>query len=230
MTTCAGLSRTLQGKKFDNVTRRGKFMIATIKESDRKLVIHFGMTGSLEYTRFHERSEEAIRYGHLIMRFIDGNALVWTDRRKFGGIYLVSHIADIPLLKEMGPEPLDITTHDFMSLLDRHAAKNIKVFLMDQRDIAGIGNVYSNEILYRSGIAPVRYIDSIGPKERKRLYTQMKKVLKAPICIGPPEGEFGREWLIVHTREMRCPADARHTLVKKKIVGRSAYYCPIHKR
>jgi formamidopyrimidine-DNA glycosylase len=230
MTTCEGLVAALRGKRIEDVRRRGKFMIVSIEGTDRKLVFHFGMAGSLVYTKGDARNEEAAKYGHLVIRFSSGDELVWTDRRKFGRIYLVERPTDIPLLAEMGPEPLDMAASDFMKLLGERQGKNVKAFLMDQRDIAGIGNEYSNEILYRAAIAPTREIGSLSTKERQDLYKEIQKVLKAAIRTGPPDDGFGKEWLIAHTKDRRCPSDPSHTLVKKTIAGRSAYYCPVHQR
>ncbi len=229
MTTCASLARELHGRAFLDVSRRGKFMIVRLAGSSKKLVVHFGMTGSLDYAGKGEHHRD-LKHIHLLIRFGDSGSLVFSDQRKFGRIYLPRDISDVPLLGKLGPEPLDLTIDEFMDVLVTHGIKNVKAMLMEQRIIAGIGNLYSNEILYRARIAPTRRVASLTRTERRKLYRSMRMVLADAIRIAPPEGKFGRAWLLSHMRDGRCPLDRSHMLTKKRIGGRSAYYCPIHQR
>ena len=224
--------KKLVGESFKKAWRRGKFLIVEIKGIPEKLVIHFGMTGDLHYVKQDNEKEGEDRFARLIFKFDNGYELRWLNMRKFGRVYLVRDLNKIGLIKEMGAEPLKISKAQFLELLNKNKEKNIKAFLMDQREIAGIGNVYSDEILFRSRINPQKDVKSLDKIEKEKLFDKMKEVLKEAIQIRPPTGMlFGANWLLAHRRgDMRCPIDRNHRLKKETIAGRSAVYCPIHQK
>jgi len=227
-TTSSGLGRALKGKQFINAYRRGKFLITEIKDSDYKLVFHFGMTGYFRYGKPENADPDENKHAYLIISLRNGYELRWINIRKLGEIYLVKNIKEVPLIKNMGPEPLKISKKEFFDILKDHEIKNIKSFLMDQKDIAGIGNEYSDEILFRAHIDPHRKIKSLSKKERKKLYNIIQDTLKRAIDAGPPYGKMNSSWLVAHRKDMVCPKNKKHKLVKEKIAGRSAIFCPEH--
>ncbi len=215
------LRNELIGKSFIDVNRRGKFLICEIKDIPEKLIFHFGMTGDLHYVKQRTKKD---RFTRLVIKFENGYELKWLSIRKLGKIYLVKDPEEVKLIKEMGPEPLTISKKDFFKILDKHQRKNIKAFLLDQRDIAGIGNVYSDEILFKAKINPHKNIETIGSEQREKLYRSMKMVLKEAIDCNM---YFDSSWLIVHRgRDMRCPRNKNHKLKREIIAGRSCYFCP----
>lgn len=231
----AQAQKILAGHSFKTASRRGKFLISPIKNSPYTIVFHFGMTGSLDVAPKNKLSDEDKKYGQLIFNFSDGTALVWINKRKFGRVYLVTDINEIKILKTMGPDALNISQTDFLALLDDKKTSVIKTLLMDQSKIAGIGNEYSNEILYQAGILPQRKIASLSSPERKKIYTTMRKVLKKAIALRtlPSSTNLPNSWLLTHIkvlRDMRCPKNKDHVLVRKTIGGRSAIYCPIDQK
>ncbi|MGB8367640.1 MAG: DNA-formamidopyrimidine glycosylase family protein, partial [Candidatus Babeliales bacterium] len=147
----AGFKKALIGKKFSSVKREGKYLIIYLRSSDKKVVMHFGLTGFLVYTK---DKEEEVRFSKVTFLFADGSVLHWCDIRKFGAIWLVKQLDEIKGLEKIGPDPLAISKKDFLALLAQSKKKNIKSFLMDQSIIAGIGNEYSDEILFQSKINP----------------------------------------------------------------------------
>jgi formamidopyrimidine-DNA glycosylase len=179
----------LEGKKFQDASRRGKFLIASLKGTENNLILHFGMTGDLQYRKMgKDKAPYDEVYAKVVFQFRNGYELLWINKRKFGKVYLVDKPERIDLIRQMGPEPLEISKKDFLATLEEKKRKNVKSFLMDQRDIAGIGNEYSNEILFRCGIHPKKRIQSLKEADRKQLYKTMKSTLKKAIRVEPPKG------------------------------------------
>ena len=198
-------------------------MIVETAGDSYKLILQFGMTGALRYGQRAELTGEEKKYARLIVEFQNGGELLWINVRKLGKIYFVRDLNDVGILKTMGPEPLELTQDQFLELLQKHATKNIKSFLMDQSDIAGIGNEYSNEILFQAGIDPHHTIDSLSEKKRRDLFQVMERVLEQGIATKP--GPLPDDWLTAHKNRMDCPKDSNQRLTKETIAGRSAVFC-----
>ncbi|MBD3360120.1 MAG: Fpg/Nei family DNA glycosylase, partial [Candidatus Buchananbacteria bacterium] len=222
--------KTLKNKQFNNAWRRGKFLIAELKNDPHKLIFHFGMTGDFKYAKKDNLNKEDKQSAQLIIEFVNDYQLLWLNPRKLGNVYLVKDIKEIKTIKEMGPEALKLSQKEFLSLLNEHSTKNIKAFLMDQSDIAGIGNEYSNEILFQSEINPHIKIEKLSKEQRKKFYNTMKKYLKKAIELKPPDIHFPDSWLLAHQKDKKCPKNKNHQLKKETIAGRSALYCPQHQK
>jgi formamidopyrimidine-DNA glycosylase len=227
--TFPNFRQALVGRKFSQAYRRAKYLIIELEGVDEKMVMHFGMTGYLRYRKQDAEKDREDRFAQVTFLFANGYELQWMSKRKLGRIYWVRDINDINALKEMGPEPFDLSEADFLELLAERANKNIKAFLMEQKDIAGIGNEYSDEILFHAGISPKRKTDDLNDKEKKTLFQNMRSVLEDAVRVGAPDGDFGPEWLLSHrSGDMLCPKNSRHKLVKETIAGRPSVYCPEH--
>lgn len=217
----------LIGRRFRDAWRRGKFLIIELGGIPERLIIHFGMTGNFHNARQGATRNGKDRFTRLVFRFENGYELRWLNMRKLGGVYLVKDPQDIGLIREMGPEPLELAKPDFLELLEKHRTKNVKAFFLDQRDIAGVGNIYSDEILFRARISPHRKINTLSPAEKEGLYRVMRRVLRDAIKVRPPSGRFGWHWLLFHRgRDMRCPRDKTHSLKREIIAGRATVFCP----
>ncbi len=216
----------LIGREFVEARRRGKFLIAEVGGIEEKVVFHFGMTGSLSYSRQRDSKFGRDEYAQVTFKFEQGYELRWINIRKLGKIYFVKKPERVDLLKEMGPEPLSLSKKEFLDLLEEHERKNVKTFLMDQRDIAGIGNIYSDEILFQAEIDPHSDIKDLSEEKRKELYQKMKNVLIEASNLSHPGAKFPSSWLTAHREEMECPNYKTHKLEKEKIGGRTARFCP----
>ncbi len=229
-------SDLLIGKSFSKVVRKGKFLIATLAGSECFVVMHFGMTGWLEYKKQSDFDDTDKRFGQIIFALPSGYALLLLDKRKFAKVYVVHDPNEIKTLKKMGVDALTISAKDFSALLDKKKSRVIKTVLMDQSLIAGIGNEYSNEILYQAKIDPARKCGTLTPAEIKRIYTEMRAILRKAISFGGSIGNAEKlppSWLLYHiktSRDMRCPHNKEHLLKRKTIGGRSAIYCPIDQK
>ncbi len=222
------LQKVLIGHQFSQADRRGKYLIASISGTDKKLIIHFGMTGTLHYTARDNPRENEDQYTKFTFRFVNGKELRWINRRNLGKLFLVKNIGDISALGELGPEPSDISQKDFTQLLEHNSSRGIKHLLMDQSVIAGIGNVYSDEILFQAGLKPSRKVASLSDKEKNHLYTKMQYVLREAIKRQADPSRMPRTWLTPHRGQSSdCPRDSG-TIRTATINGRTTYYCAKH--
>lgn len=233
--------KNLIGLEFESVDRKGKYLVINISDSDYKLVMHFGMTGFLIYSK---DLKEKIRFSAVNFIF-KGAILHWMSVRKFEKIWLVKDIDELHLNK-LGPDALKIPQKDFLDLSQKYKTKNIKTFIMDQEIISGIGNEYSDEILFQAGIDPHHSIKDLSKDKLLKIYKEMAKVLKYSIKLriediakDPKEFFFSNKdrqtfkssYLQAHRHtDMICPKNKKHQLKRIKIGGRSAYYCPIDQK
>lgn len=240
--TFAAFKKALIGAQFKHAERLGKYLIISLKNSDQKVVMHFGLTGSLEYTK---DAKNDVRFSVVRFIFKDHSVLHWKSIRKFEKIWLVSDLNKIKALKTLGPDPLKLSAKEFSELIEQNQTKNIKAFLMDQDKIAGIGNEYSDEILFQAGIDPHHAIKDLSKPALTKLYKQVRSVLKyatkvqvsiikkqAPDFFSQDNRKiFKKSYLQAHRHiDMICPKSSAHTLKRVKLAGRTTYYCPEDQR
>jgi formamidopyrimidine-DNA glycosylase len=224
------IGQRLTGARVKGLGRRAKYgMIHT--DRDDTMIFHLGMSGSWRIN--HAKLD---KHDHLLLETDEGTRLSLNDPRRFGSVDLVQtdELADWPPFKALGPEPLDITPLELKRRLAGRSA-SIKLLLLDQRIIAGLGNIYVCEALYRAGIHPKRAGGSISLDRVKRLVPAIHDVLAEAIAAGgstlrdfaSPDGELGyfSKSFSVYDREGR-PCSCGGTV--KRIVqgGRSTFYCP----
>lgn len=214
--------------------RRAK---AIILELERKqyLLVRLGMTGHFHYASKGESPGKDEKFAVVKFLFQDGSILSFTDIRKFGSLRLLTEIQLKQKLDEFGPEPLgkDFSLNLFTEILGRKKKARIKVTLMDQNFIAGIGNIYAQEALYHAGITPLRVIGTFTKEEIKRLYLAIRKVLQQAIAHNGTtvenyvhiEGSGGFQRYLAVYQKVKCPRG--HTLQRKEIGGRGTSYCTI---
>ena len=221
------LKQRLIGRSFENAFRRGKFLIIKVKGISERLIVHFGMAGNLHYVKQGEERKGEDRFTRLCFEFANGYELRWINRRKLGKIYLTEP-KKIKLIEEMGPEPLELSECGFLKLLTNYKQKNLKAFLMDQRNIAGIGNIYSDEILFQAKISPQRKIEDLTQKEKRVLFQKTRYVLTKATNFLISLREFPKSWLEPHRHTDRiCPRNKNHKLSREIIGGRPAIFCHI---
>lgn len=225
-TTPTALGRGLKGATFKDAGRRAKYLLV---HTDRGsiLMMHFGMTGDILFT---ERGEPKPRFGKVEFHFEGGSCLHFIDIRLFGkvALYHTSDESTIPPIARLGPEPLSraFTFKKFEAIVRGHRT-TIHQLLMDQGLIAGIGNLYSDEITHQAGVRPYRSTSSLSDNEVRRLYDKMKWVLRRAIELDAELEDHADVFLIPNRgRDGRCPK-TNDKLLKKTIGGRSSYYCPV---
>ncbi len=214
------LASRLGGTEIASSRRHGKHLLA-ILDNGSALALHFGMTGDLAYYR---NPEAEPRYAQLVMTFRGGYHLAYNSRRRLGEIRLIDDVDDFAEENELGPDALEVSRDAFYAALK--GRRGLKASLMDQRHLAGIGNVYSDEILFQAGILPTRQGDDLNGADRKRLYSTMRRVLRTVIRHQADPGQLPRTYL-TRNREEGAPCPKCSGKVKtKRVGGRRAYYCP----
>lgn len=242
----ANLKNALEGRRFSHFGRRAKYILACL-DSGQVLAIHLGMSGRVRL--FDERDDYSPgKHDHLILQ--TGNSgFALNDARRFGMVMLMDEkdMAGHPSFKGLGPEPLD---NGFSGpvLAQALAGKKapVKSALLDQRVVAGLGNIYVCEALYFAGIHPERLSGSLTETETENLALAIKDVLRRAIDAGgsslrdyrQADGELGyfqHQFAVYGKAGETCPAcsgDVRENGCIKKIkqAGRSTFYCPDRQR
>jgi len=219
------VSRLKQGVKnrsFESTRRHGKHLFVRL-DNGRCLVLHFGMTGFLKY--FKNPGKEP-SHSRLVVHFSNGYHLAYDCQRKLGGIHLVRDLEPFISEKELGPDALEeqFDCDAFKRRLSGISGA-LKSALMNQKVLAGIGNVYSDEILFQAGLNPKVKAKTLDKKTLRNLYKKMREVLNTAIqCHASPE-KFPPHYLIPHRKDGTCPKCGTE-LAHEKVSGRTASFCP----
>lgn len=234
------LSRQIKNYRIDAIKRKGKniiFHLSKASHSQKLLIIHLKLTGRLLVGREFLKNQK--NYIRAVFYLDKGSALCFSDVRKFGKIIFGDKkvVENLPDLKDLGPDPLDnsLTVDEFVNLISSEKRK-IKQVLLDQKVIAGVGNIYSDEALWLSKINPLTPANRIGEKQLRNLFRAVKKVLKKSIRLRgssmrnyrDTEGKEGgyMKARLVYARE-GLPCFRCQTKIKRiKIGTRSSHFCP----
>jgi len=213
----ADLEATLTGNRFGTILRRGKFLLFPLAD-ESVLAINPMLTGRFQYL---DPSAKRRAKTCLIITFEDGKQLRYSDARLMGKIYLASDagkVSSIPMFLEMGPDALEVSEEEFRTRIRKHSGA-IKNILTNHKFIAGIGNAYSDEILFEARVQPFRKRTTLSDDEVGALYAGLRKVMDRSIPILREKFRDGldyeewREHLKVHRKggdrkdkdEGRCP-------------------------
>ena len=224
------LGQRLTGSTVTGLGRRAKYGLIHTNRGDT-MIFHLGMSGSWRIDH-----AELGKHDHLLLETDQGNKLALNDPRRFGSVDLVhtEELPDWPAFKALGPEPFDLEVRQLRkSLAGRTAA--IKLLLLDQTIVAGLGNIYVCEALYRAGIHPKRPGGSVSRERLRRLIPAIRQVLEEAIEAGgstlrdfaSPDGELGyfSKTFAVYDREGK-PCGCGGTVRRIVQGGRSTFYCP----
>lgn len=227
--------REVEGRTITMIGRRGKYLLFELDSGD-SLIIHLGMAGQLLYRARNTEREDFTR----VTFILDGDELRFTDVRKLGELYLYSPGRYEGLdVSKLGPEPLsDAFTTGYLTKALAKKKKAIKPVLMDQDVVAGIGNIYSDEILFDARIHPKRPASSLGSGEISKLHRATQVVLEGAIQLRGTSARddrfvdaFGRrgnfqDQLQVYERTEQPCLVCGQPISTTKLGGRSAHFCP----
>src|SRR5207249_10902710 len=167
-----GLARQLKGHRFEASRRHGKHLFVRA-DSRTWLRLHFGMTGFLHYFKSEEK---APRHARVVFVFEKHYRLAFDDQRKFGEIGLIKDVDEYLKKRGLGPDALDVDLAEFQNIFGKHRG-TVKSILMNQKLIAGIGNIYADEILCRARIHPAAQISSLEDKAVAKLLRAMRYIV-----------------------------------------------------
>ncbi|MES2986297.1 MAG: bifunctional DNA-formamidopyrimidine glycosylase/DNA-(apurinic or apyrimidinic site) lyase [Pseudomonadota bacterium] len=226
-----GLGQRLTGATVTSLSRRAKYGLIDTNRGD-SLIFHLGMSG-----RWRIDPSEIGKHDHFVIE-TSKHRLALNDPRRFGSVDLVQTdaLAEWPTFKALGPEPLgpDFSARHLAAVFKDRIAP-VKALLLDQRIVAGLGNIYVCEALYMAGIAPIRAAGTITRPRLEKLVTAIREVLEAAIEAGGsslrdyarPDGELGyfaKQWRVYGREGEPCACGG---LVERRVdSGRSTFWCP----
>ena len=221
------IGKKLDGRKITGLRRRAKILIIDFSDGS-SLLFHLKLTGQLIF------NGEPNKHTRRIFQFSDGSRLVFNDVRKFGWWKIVKNTQKLE--QSLGPEALDLDLQSLKDLLGKRPNAKIKPLLMDQKAIAGIGNIYSDEILFASQVNPLRQAKSLKDEEIRRIYGNIKKILSDAIkyrgssveyyldACGQ-KGDYAKRHKVYQKEGKKCPRCGA-VIKRLKLGGRSAHFCP----
>lgn len=207
------------------VDRHGKYLFLKTK-SNQWLVLHFGMTGYVTYFNSKEESSSHIR---LLVEFENGYHLAYHNQRLFGKIWLINNKGYFIKKLHIGQDALQMTVDNFSDIIRNHKMM-IKSLLMNQSLIAGIGNIYADEILFQSNVHPKTLCHRLSKTKRRNIYHNMIDILQTAIDARADFSLYPVSFLIPYREKNgMCPKDGR-PLQAIKINGRTSYFCLNHQK
>ncbi|HEY0224078.1 MAG TPA: bifunctional DNA-formamidopyrimidine glycosylase/DNA-(apurinic or apyrimidinic site) lyase [Pseudolabrys sp.] len=241
--------KRIEGKTIEGLGRRAKYLLADLSSGD-VLIMHLGMSGSFrvddaKIAKYHHEKSKSAAHDHVVFHMSNGATVTFNDPRRFGSMKLVARakIDREPLLRSIGPEPLG-NEFDAAMLAQACAGKktSLKAALLDQRVVAGLGNIYVCEALFRARLSPKRQASTIAGRDGKpnaravALVDAIRTVLQDAIKAGGSSlrdhrradgslGDFQHNFLVYDREGAPCPGCKGKV---KRIVqnGRSTFYCP----
>lgn len=220
------VGKKLSGKPIKRVRRAGKILLIDFADKS-SLAFHLKLTGQLLL------NAKPSQHTRKVFNFDDGTKLIFNNMRKFGWWKKVKSSKDIEA--KLGPDALALNLKTFLSLIKKRPKSKIKPLLMDQKFIAGIGNIYADEILFASKIQPTRLAYTLTEQEIKVLLQSVKRILKAAIKSGGSSvkdyvdiegktGKYKKCHKVYRKAGQKCPRCG--AIIKRlKLGGRSAHFC-----
>jgi formamidopyrimidine-DNA glycosylase len=239
----------LKDGSFQKISRWGKYIIVQLSRKNEYLIIHLRMTGQIIYINKkkvtvggHSTGGENLdlpnKQTHLIIYFQDDSKLFYNDQRQFGFWQIVNLKGLKQVQDKLGLNPLhaEFNLLSFKKLL-KNRKGNIKAFLLNQKHIAGLGNIYTDESLFRAHILPFRKINTLTMKEVKKLCQSIKDILKLSVehrgttfnsyvDVGGRKGKFIKFLKVYKKEGQKCSRCGKEKIKKIKVAGRGTRYCP----
>lgn len=237
----------VQNVEIVEIVRRAKNIIIKLS-NNYNLLIHLKLSGQLFYLKSGEKhffGDLPNKYTRVIVNFDDNSKLFFNDFRRFAYMKVIDDKNLQEELSKFGPEPLEksFTLEKFKEILKHKPKSKVKVFLMDQSNIAGIGNIYSDEILWLAKIHPARIIGTLSQHDKQAIFDSTKIILKKALQLkgtsGKDEmyrridgemGQYKKELKAYQRTGQQCLRNDGGVIERIKINGRSAHFCPACQR
>jgi formamidopyrimidine-DNA glycosylase len=235
------ITRAARGHRVVAVRRRGKYILIDF-DGAAGVLVHLGMSGRL---RLHGAPEPRAKHTHFMLSLDDGRQMRLVDPRRFGWVSAGTPVDGLPELASLGPDPLTELTAEALAQALLSSRAPVKAFLLDQKRIAGLGNIYVCEALHRARLSPKRTASTIAaksgaPNERAgKLVDAIKAVLNDAIAAGGSSlrdhrqtsgelGMFQHNFRVYDRAGQRCPTPGCKGTIKRIVqTGRSTYFCPV---
>lgn len=217
------LRKHLLHNRLIGAERRGKWLFLEISDGFF-LVLHFGMSGNLHYYKGEQPDHTA-----LDLELKDGYHLAFVCVRKFGGFDIIDSVDRFIKKKELGPDALTVSKKRFVELMESRSG-HVKTALMDQSLLAGIGNIYSDEILYQEHLSPRTELEELDEKDLESIHSAMQRILKTSISNSSDFSKIPSRYLLGRRSPGEDCGICDGKIKTVKVGGRTAYYCPEHQR
>jgi len=209
----------LTGRTFVSSYRRGKFLFGEL-DSGAHLQLHFGMTGDLQP---YVDPADAPRFERFRWLFTDGSLLGFDDSRKFSHIVWVDDLPAYLLSRGLGPDALEISEADFLELMVRRKGQ-LKAFLLDQHAVAGVGNLYADEICFQARIHPGSRIDLLSEQHKKLIFRLMQEILHSAVERLAYYREYPENWFWQWRKLGQLGPEGQGVVQRATIAGRTTYF------
>lgn len=218
-TTQKEFTQTFKNQSFTETQQIGKYLF--IKSDVKKwLVLHFGMSGKLDFSALDDLPKHAI----ITFYFKDNTHFSYVCPRKFGKVWITDSVEAFQKEHKLGPHALSLSKKDFLEMMEKQTA-GAKSVLMDQHKIAGIGNVYTDEILFQSHVHPKTKVSNLTKPELNSIYSNISKVLKKATQFIEKGDSAPDNWLKSHRHEGDACPDCKGKVQKTTVGGRTTYFC-----
>src|SRR5215217_2485279 len=215
------LQSTLKGRMFESTRRHGKNLFVEL-DDDGWLLMHFGMTGRLKYFKDMDQDPP---HDRLLISFENRYHLAFDCKRMLGKVDLIEDLEEFIREKKLGPDLLELDYISFQRCFEGRKG-TVKSALMNQQVVAGVGNIYSDEILFQASIHPGTGVQRLDDAALKKLFRETRRVLETAIERVADPQKLPDSFLLSHRREgEKCPR-GNGEIRKIKAAGRTAYYCP----
>lgn len=211
----------VMGNFLEETFRHGKFLFIKLHKHGN-LLLHFGLTGDLVFVK---SDADPPRIFVLQLHFENGNSLYFTDTRKMGKVGLVDDIETFIAERGYGEDALKIKGKDFINRLEKKRVA-VKTTLMNQKLVSGVGNEFSDEILFQVGIHPASITAKLSTAQLKTIYREMVSILKEAIKHNAERSKLDHYFFLDNRKAgLKCPG-CKGTTAFETVGGRSAYFCP----
>lgn len=211
------------GTQFTGTRRHGKYIFVGSKDGPW-LHIHLGMAGSLRVTT---DGDDLPKYIRLSVTFEGGTQLHFRDPRKFGSVHLIEDVDAFIEEKRLGPDALTVGDNAFADTIGKTNGA-VKSALLSQKKLAGIGNLWSDEALFRTGIDPAAKANALAADKINDLHGAVRSILQAVVDTNATYSKLPDDWLIHHREDGADCTQCDGTITKKTVGGRTSYHCPDH--
>jgi formamidopyrimidine-DNA glycosylase len=219
-TTDKDLKTALEGNSFADTFRHGKFLFIELK-SKQFLMLHFGMTGDLDYSEEPKKPKSFA----MIFTFSNKHQLVFSDPRRLGKIALVDDPQAFIAKRKYGKDALNISRQEFLKRF-KNKKTPIKVSLMDQKTIAGVGNEFSDEILFQSKIHPNSNTAALSEEQLVMIFNAMKRILNESVKKNADRSKLKNYFFLGNRKAGLACSGCQGETEMQTIGGRSSYFCP----
>ncbi len=210
----------LRGRVFNSSFRRGKYFFPKL-DNGHHILLHFGMTGDLNY---YSEPEDRSRHERFAILFENGFRLGFDCPRKFARIMYLPDVKGYIEEIGLGPDAMEIAEREFLNAM-KGRKTTIKGFLMDQKVLAGVGNLYADEVCYQTRVHPASVTDAISTVKKKAIFQKMKEVLQIAIDKSAYYKHYPEDWFWKWREEGKKGPGGKGIIRSTKIAGRTTYFC-----